>query len=179
MGFREGERIDLLDEASSGRITGFLADGRAMVELEDGFEFPFPQRKLVKRADSLSIPYERDEAFQKRIREKEAEQVPSSKKPSPTRDKLEIDLHIEELIDRPMHCSNSEILLKQVKHCKTQLQRARRKRIPRVIVIHGVGEGVLKSAIRDMLDREHPELHYFDAPMQEYGRGATELRLPW
>ena len=179
MAFREGERVDLLDEAGSGRITRFLADGRVMVELEDGFEFAYPQEKLVKREESLSIPYGRDEAFQKRVREKEAARTHPSKAPSPPRDKLEIDLHIEELIDRPMLWSNSEILIKQVDYCRAQVQRARRERIPRVIIIHGVGEGVLKSAVRDMLDREHPELHYFDAPMQEYGRGATELRLPW
>ncbi|MFB6257789.1 MAG: Smr/MutS family protein [Flavobacteriales bacterium] len=177
MAFREGERVDLLDEAGSGRITRFLTDGRAMVELEDGFEFAYPQEKLVKREESLSIPYESDEAFFQRVREKEGGGAEPARRSSPPKEKLEIDLHIEELIDRPMLWDNSEILIKQVDYCRAQIQRAIRDRIPRVIIIHGVGEGVLKSAVRDMLDREYPELLYFDAPMQEYGRGATELRL--
>lgn len=178
MEFREGERVDLLDESESGRITRFLADGRAMVELEDGFEEAYPIRKLVKRAESESIPYGRDETFHERVKEKELRTHGKRKARAAPKDKLEIDLHIEELSERPLQLSNAEILRKQLDHCRAQLQRARRERIPRVIIIHGVGEGVLKSAVRDLLDREHPELLYFDAPLQEYGRGATELRLP-
>jgi DNA-nicking Smr family endonuclease len=177
MAFREGERVDLLDESGSGRITRFLADGRAMVELDGSFEFPYPIEKLVKREESESIPYGRDENFHKRLREKERREAARKKTPAAPRDKLEIDLHIEELTDRPLLLTNSEILRKQVDHCRGQLQRALRERVPRVIIIHGVGEGVLKSAVRDLLDREYSELHYFDAPLQEYGRGATEVRI--
>jgi hypothetical protein len=177
MNIEIGDRVDFLDEAGGGRVTRFLDRRTAMVELDAGLEHPYPIEQLIKREESEAIPYGRDEAFQKRIREKEATRSPYSKRRNVPRDKLEVDLHIEELHDRPMQLSNSEILRKQVDHCRAQVQRARRESIPRVIIIHGVGEGVLKSAIRDMLDREHGELLYFDAPMREYGRGATEVRL--
>ncbi len=177
MSIRAGDRVDFLDEAGGGRVTRILDRGTALVEIEPGLEEPYPIEQLIKRDESESIPYERDEAFWNRVREKEAARGKPDKHRTAPKDKLEVDLHIEELHDRPMQLSNSEILRKQVDHCRSQLHRARREGIPRVIIIHGVGEGVLKSAVRDMLDREHGELLYFDAPMREYGRGATEVRI--
>ncbi len=177
MSFQIGDRVDFLDEAGGGRITRFLDDGRAMVEADGGFEYPYPLKQLVKREGDESLSYRSDDQFTRRIREKEDMQPRPFQKEKTPKDKLEVDLHIEELHDRPLHLSHGEILHKQLRHCRSRLEWARRERIPRVILIHGVGEGVLRTAIRDLLDREHPDLPYFDAPYHEYGRGATEVRI--
>ncbi|MFB6258944.1 MAG: Smr/MutS family protein [Flavobacteriales bacterium] len=176
MAIEVGDRVDFLDESGGGRVTRFLGNGMAVVKADWGFEYSYPVERLVKRDESEAIPYGKDPRFHKRIREKEERSI-HRRRPPYSKEKLEVDLHIEELHDRPMYLSNSEILRKQVDHCRAKIQKARRDNIPRVILIHGVGEGVLKSAVRDMLDRSFPELLYFDAPMMEYGRGATEVRL--
>lgn len=169
--------MDFLDEAGGGRVIRFLDQNTALVELEEGLEAPYPIEQLVKRAESEAIPYGRDESFHERIREKEAGRPSSSSKSFPPRNKLEIDLHIEELHERPLYLTNTEILHKQLAYCREKLQKAQRERIPRVIIIHGVGEGVLRNAVHDLLYREFPKLPFFDAPFREYGRGATEVRI--
>jgi dsDNA-specific endonuclease/ATPase MutS2 len=42
-------------------------------------------------------------------------------------------------------------------------------------IIHGTGEGILKSEIRKQLDQLGVE--YFDAPLNIYGVGATTARF--
>ena len=54
--------------------------------------------------------------------------------------------------------------------------RAQEKSISKIIVIHGVGEGVLKNEIRSFLSKKE-NLEFFDASYADYGKGATEIRL--
>ena len=86
----------------------------------------------------------------------------------------EADLHIEELLDSHSTLSNTEILMKQMGEFKSTFRKAKQQNIDKLIVIHGVGEGVLKSEIRTYLDKQE-QLEYFDADFSEYGKGATEI----
>ena len=45
-----------------------------------------------------------------------------------------------------------------------------------MIVIHGVGDGILKSEVRKILSK-YEHLHFFDAPYREYGFGATQIEF--
>ena len=47
----------------------------------------------------------------------------------------------------------------------------------KIVVIHGVGEGVLRHEIRKELDIYHPYFEYYDASYDQFGYGATEIRL--
>jgi hypothetical protein len=51
-----------------------------------------------------------------------------------------------------------------------------RNRYHSLVVIHGVGEGVLKERIRK-ITREKYELFFDDASYVRYSRGATEIFL--
>ena len=50
-----------------------------------------------------------------------------------------------------------------------------KKRIPKIVFIHGVGEGVLKSELH-FLFNNYP-VKYYDASYQKYGLGATEVYI--
>ena len=50
------------------------------------------------------------------------------------------------------------------------------KDIQKIIVIHGVGEGVLKEEIRSYLSKQEG-LEYYDADFREYGKGATAVEI--
>jgi dsDNA-specific endonuclease/ATPase MutS2 len=52
-----------------------------------------------------------------------------------------------------------------------------RSKIKKLIVIHGVGEGVLKSAIRKELMEHYYQYEFHDASYSDYGYGATEINL--
>jgi dsDNA-specific endonuclease/ATPase MutS2 len=71
---------------------------------------------------------------------------------------------------------NFEILTLQVETAKRQLEFAISKRIQKIVFIHGVGEGVLRSELEYLFNR-YENLKFYDADYQKYGRGATEVYI--
>jgi CTP:phosphocholine cytidylyltransferase-like protein len=71
--------------------------------------------------------------------------------------------------------SNHEMLNLQMDTAKRQLEFAIRKRIQKVVFIHGVGEGTLKAELEYLFGRY--DVKYYDADYQKYGLGATEVYI--
>ena len=88
----------------------------------------------------------------------------------------EVDLHIEELIEDIGDMSSGEMLNHQIKIFQRQLDAAISANMKKIIFIHGVGNGRLKSEIRHIL-KSYPELIVADASYKKYGYGATEVIL--
>ncbi len=89
-----------------------------------------------------------------------------------TREILEVDLHIHELLETTTGMSNSEILEYQLDKFRKVLEENKRFKGKRIVFIHGVGNGVLKQRIRHELQK-YPRYTVQDASFQEYGWGAT------
>lgn len=89
-------------------------------------------------------------------------------------DEAEVDLHIETLSDHPERLSDGEKHDLQLRFFRTCLNHAILNNVKKVVFIHGVGRGVLKSDIQRELE-QYDGLHYMDAPMSLYGVGATEV----
>jgi dsDNA-specific endonuclease/ATPase MutS2 len=70
--------------------------------------------------------------------------------------------------------SNYDILTLQVETAKRHIEFAIKNRIPKIVFIHGVGEGVLKAELDFMLGR-YDNISFQDANYQKYGLGATEI----
>ncbi|MDP1623682.1 MAG: DUF2027 domain-containing protein [Bacteroidales bacterium] len=88
-----------------------------------------------------------------------------------------VDLHIHELIDDPANLEKSEILEFQKNHFLKCLDSALAGNFRKVIFIHGVGNGVLRNVLLDLLKNQEG-IAYNDAPMSKYGIGALEIRIP-
>ena len=89
-------------------------------------------------------------------------------------DTEEVDLHIEELVDKPKALSNQEMLDIQMGRFQMALEGAlKTPKTKKIVFIHGVGNGRLRYEIRKYLDRYYPRLDYQDASFKEYGYGAT------
>jgi hypothetical protein len=85
----------------------------------------------------------------------------------------EVDLHIEELVDNPMHLSPGEMIEIQISRFKVALDGAIIGKTRKIVFIHGVGNGKLKHEIRKELEKNYSKLRYQDASFREYGYGAT------
>jgi dsDNA-specific endonuclease/ATPase MutS2 len=72
--------------------------------------------------------------------------------------------------------SNYDILTLQMDTAKRQLDFAIRNRMPKLVFIHGVGEGVLKAELDFLLGR-YVGISFQDANYQKYGLGATEVYI--
>src|SRR6056297_447020 len=93
-------------------------------------------------------------------------------------DTEEIDLHIEELVEKPKELTNAEMLDIQMGRFKTALEGALKSQgIKKIVFIHGVGNGRLRYELRQYLERNYPNLDFQDASFKEYGYGATLVLL--
>jgi hypothetical protein len=85
-----------------------------------------------------------------------------------------VDLHIEELSSDHRGMENAEILRLQVNYFTRCLESAIVNNLSKVNFIHGVGTGVLKTALKEIL-KDYPNVEYRDASIQKFGYGATEV----
>ncbi len=116
------------------------------------------------QADELFTTPKKEEQFKKEKRKQ-----PKRKN---TREILEVDLHIHELLETTSGMSNSEILEYQLDKFRKVLEENKKFKGKRIVFIHGVGNGVLKQRIRHELQK-YPRYTVQDASFQEYGWGAT------
>ena len=86
---------------------------------------------------------------------------------------MEVDLHIHQLIKSTKGMDTYAILNLQLDTAKRQLEFAIKKKIRRVVFIHGVGKGVLQTELNFLLQKYPVEFQA--ASFQKYGFGATEV----
>jgi len=177
MDFKIGDKVDALDEDLSGVITN-ITGTRISIETSDGFEIEFSEKELVKVGDGTSLSANifsktsLDEAVsQKEIKKRVTIKKKTKERFQPT---MEVDLHIHQLTNSSKGMANHEMLSLQLDTAKRQLEFAIRKRIQRIVFIHGVGEGVLKLEL-EYLFKRYDNLKFYDANYQKYGVGATEV----
>ena len=104
--------------------------------------------------------------------------VKSKKVEVPANRPVEVDLHIEQLMDNYRSLTNNEIQDIQMTRFRAVLENAIQIRTRKIVFIHGVGNGRLKHEIRRALDTEYKKLRYQDASFKEYGFGATMVMIP-
>lgn len=90
---------------------------------------------------------------------------------------IEVDLHIEQLIDNPAGMSNFEILQLQLNKCREVLEMNKNNKGQKIVFIHGKGEGVLKKEIQKLLETQYKKFYFQDASFQQYGYGATMVTI--
>jgi dsDNA-specific endonuclease/ATPase MutS2 len=86
---------------------------------------------------------------------------------------IEVDLHINELIDTTAGMNNADILEYQMNKFNDVMKENIKNKNRRIVFIHGKGDGVLKTALLKELKKNYPSCYYQDASFQEYGYGAT------
>tara|TARA_R110002050_G_scaffold20348_1_gene57684 strand:- start:74529 stop:75098 length:570 start_codon:yes stop_codon:yes gene_type:complete len=184
MAFRIGDKVQILDEEGEGVITGFKSNNVVTVEL-DGFPFDYAITHLIKVVNDNQVVHNADKrSFEHLLKEGSV----NGKKevlmhiPMEVFDKVnsrgfpEIDLHIHELVDKPKSLTNGEMLEIQIQRLERFIQSCIEKSVSEFVVIHGVGQGVLKIEIRKVLD-SHGNIRFRDADFNEYGAGATHARI--
>lgn len=87
-----------------------------------------------------------------------------------------VDLHIYELIENHSELDSSEMLRVQVNYFTKSLESAIANDITKLTYIHGVGTGVLKTTIKEIV-KDYNNVSTRDASMKEFGYGATEVLI--
>ncbi len=90
---------------------------------------------------------------------------------------LEIDLHADALLDVTTGLSANDILQHQLAKFREAMDALLASRGGRVIFIHGKGDGVLRTRLRDELRHRYKRCRFQDASFAQYGFGATLVTL--
>ena len=85
---------------------------------------------------------------------------------------LEVDLHIDALLDTTAGMSPADMLDYQVSTFRRVLDEQRGKKGTRMVFIHGKGDGVLRAALQRELSKQRSAFVWQDASFQRYGFGA-------
>ncbi len=174
--FNIGDKISVLDDNMDGIVLKIIGN-TITIESTDGFELNFQSSELIKIGTSAdfknsiatfnSTLIKKEKEIPKArsfVKEKKPKEIPAP----------EFDLHIEKLVKNFRGMSNYEILTLQAETAKRHLDFAIKNRIPKIVFIHGVGEGILKSELDFMLNR-YENIDFKEGNYQKYGQGATEI----
>ena len=173
-----GDKVSALDDAIDAVIIG--VDGEMItVVTDDGFEMHYAKNELVVIGDITLEKEINSEDISKAMSQKVEQKPKKTPKVRPKERNLppmEVDLHIQQLTNQFKRLSNYDMLSLQIDTAKRQLEFAIQKRIPKVVFIHGVGEGVLRAELEYLFNR-YDGLKYYDADFQKYGKGAMEVYI--
>lgn len=175
--FNKGDQVSVLDEDVNGVVLS-VKDMQITIETTDGFVMTYFVNELIKvnKSSNLMNSIERIDIG---VIAKEKEMPKPRSFVKERKDKREIpapefDLHIEKLVPNKRGMSNYDILTLQAETAKRHIEFAIKNRIPKIVFIHGVGEGILKSELDFLLGR-YDNIVFQDGNYQKYGQGATEV----
>ena len=179
MKFKIGDNVAVIDDVLKG-IVSKISEETIIVESSDGFIFEFAPEELVVIGENQSDLSKFSDISNRHLIEKSHE--PSSSGPKFKSDikaknqaPMEVDLHINQLVNSTMGMEAIDILNLQLETAKRQLEFAINKRIPKIVFIHGLGAGILKIELEYLFGRY--ETQHYPASYKKYGLGATEVYI--
>lgn len=177
MAFTIGDSVAVLDDVVKGKVTKIDSNNIFIID-ETGMEFSYLASELVKLDGNEQQLTRYNEAsnhlLHNKTSEKKIKKSPAFKK-AKNEIVFEVDLHVNQLVKSTVGLDNFDMLNLQISTAKRKLEYAIQKRIHKIVFIHGVGEGVLKSELQFLLQK-YP-VKYYDASYQKYGLGATEVYI--
>ena len=178
-----GHKVKFINENLEGIVKSVGTNGKLLIEASDGFDYEVNQSEIIVIKEDNSHLYKIDgtQLADKIKIHKPTDQLSQgvlNRYTTSTKYQfekvIEIDLHLEELVEFPMKLDDWQRLHTQMQHVKKCLDAAINQNIRKLVFIHGVGQGVLKTELRNYLS-EHENLSFKDADYREYGSGATEV----
>jgi hypothetical protein len=174
MHFKIGDTVAVLDDTLKGVVVAIqnnqieIVDQEKMIYSYHATELVLvkEEQHLLSKFSDINNPYFLEKKKEEQHKKKAFKKVTSEVV-------LEVDLHINQLKKTTKGMDNYDILSLQLDTAKQKLEFALRKKMAKIIFIHGVGEGVLKSELGLLLNK-YP-VQYYDASYQKYGMGATEV----
>ena len=175
--YSKGDRVSVLDEAVDGTVLS-VKNNEVTIESDEGFTMTYLVNELIKINRSSDLDLSKISYNLNDIKKEKEIPKPRSfvkeKKSKHENPVPEFDLHIEKLVKNFRGMSNYDILTLQTETAQRHIEFAIRNRIPKIVFIHGVGEGILKAELDFLLGR-YDNVSFQDANYQKYGVGATEI----
>ncbi|MFK5957718.1 MAG: DNA mismatch repair protein MutS [Lutibacter sp.] len=181
MNFKIGDNVAVLDDVLKGKVIEVYTN-KIVIETTDGFSFDFSPKELVVIRENQKELSKFSDISNENLLEKINHTTPKKNVPkfktAHKNDKLppmEVDLHIGQLTSSSKGMDNYDMLNLQISEAKYKLEFAIKNRIPKVVFIHGKGEGVLKLELEYLF--KNYNVKWYEASFKKYGLGATEVYI--
>ena len=184
-----GDEVSFLNEVGGGMVLANVGRDRVKVRTHDGFELVYPVNELVPNSCDPSRAVSDHHARLRASNDRLAERIQRDKGRGASPENsgrahqavedpavMVVDLHLNKLVEDERELSDGEKLSFQLDYFERRLNAAIRERKRRVIVIHGVGEGVLREEVRKAL-QFYQGVRFDDADPRRYGHGATAVEI--
>jgi dsDNA-specific endonuclease/ATPase MutS2 len=164
--FKIGDRVLVLDDEFGG-VVAFAKAEQITILTDEGIEITYHQRELIlDRSFKVTNVVRKEEPVPKKsktrlVSRKKAAFIPA----------VEVDLHIHQLVKSERGMDAYDKLNLQIDTARHKIEWAIQSRIPKLVFIHGVGQGVLKEELNYLFQR-YGQIKFYDADYQKYGRGC-------
>jgi len=169
-----GDRITVLNEDINGTISSF-AGQRVFVITDFGFELQFDKSEIVRLGNELRRLAHKN-IYNASKEKTEPKKTNPTKKKKEAKKEVAFDLHIENLVSSTKGMLAFDMLELQIETAKRHIDFAIAKRISKIVLIHGVGDGRLRSEIEYLLNK-YENIWFEDANFKNYGNGAIEINF--
>lgn len=115
--------------------------------------------------------------LQQALKEKEQETTVPRPAKQIVNNVLEIDLHINQLLENTAGMENKDMLEYQLDVFRKTLEEYKLRKGQKIVFIHGKGDGVLRQRILWELQTRYKHCHHQDASFKQYGYGATMVTI--
>lgn len=170
----KGDKVTVLDDNINGVVTK-IEGHLVYIATDDGFDLQFDKAEVIKVGNALSnsVFHNIEKAIQEK---KEPVKRSFTKQKKENTNEVQFDLHIEKLVPNTKGMQPFDMLELQIETAQKRIDFAIKNRIPKIVLIHGVGDGRLRAEIEYILKR-YENLWFQEANFQKYGQGAIEIHF--
>ena len=138
-----GDAVSVIDDQLKGKIIN-IKGKKVTIEDEHGFPYEYDISELVPQETKI---YDQIKTIRK-----EESIKPVSKKHD--KKPLVLDLHFENLVKNPNEYDSFERLFRQKEKLLTTIEFCRKNNLKKLVIIHGIGDGVLQEMVHDVLESQ-------------------------
>ena len=180
MKFHLNEKVTFLNEKGYA-IVKSISNSKITIEDEYGFERhvqAFELVKIIVEDFNIEIPSEKIEADRGFHKKHQGKSKKEKKRQTLPNENWEIDLHLENLPDEILSSASLHYIEMQMKALRYFIEKVKTNRVEQFVVIHGVGDGILKDEVISYLAR-FESFKVSDADISRYGRGASQVMITY
>ena len=165
--FTVGDEVVFIHSKDYGVVTKLFNNNKVFVEDSSGFITLVDNTEIIKYSKDTNTVL----SFGTINIIKDKINIIGVNKSSPNNNIRIIDLHIENISDHYHLMENFEIVQLQLKKCEKALDESIKSTTHKLIIVHGIGEGVLKNEVHKIL--RNYNLRFFIST----NGGSTEVML--
>ena len=166
--FKIGDKVKFIRSNDYGVVKSIISLEK--IQVEDSSKF----LSIVNRSDLIKFDDQTDNlhAYGNLESNKDSKNVSDDKKKVVANlNVVKIDLHIEDVNADYLAMTNYEIVQSQIKECEKVLINSLNSKAQKLIIVHGIGEGVLKKEVHSLLERY--KLRFYES----LNGGSTDVML--